>query len=222
MIYALIIIVVLLAAILLLRIRVRFQFDSDRKLLFAGIGRTGPLIDFSEKITHFKLCGFTIKSSREKPEKPEKIKAEPDTEIKKKTEKKKPKKKKPKRERPLRDILSVAPAVVKAVIAYLMGLIRSIIVEELQGEIQGGFNSPDTTGVIFGYYQAAMAVAPGTVSRIAFTPDWSGTSLSGSVRGSVALPLYRLVGRTLKLLWSLPLRELIKLAIGRKKGGQDG
>jgi hypothetical protein len=120
------------------------------------------------------------------------------------------------------EFLPLLPKCAKALHGYSFGILRSIIVEELQAEIEAGFDSPDLTGLTFGYYQAALAAAPGVVGRVEYRPDWTGASFSGQARGSVALPLYRLLGRSIVLVYQLPLREILKLAIGRRRGGQDG
>jgi hypothetical protein len=213
-----IIIASLLAAILLLRLRVRFELGSGRRILFVGLGRTGSEINFTERVQTIKLFGWTLKSTPMKSSdtSPE-VKAEelPSSRKKSKT-------KKSGRVRSFRDILSAVPAVSVALWHYSIGLLKSIIVEELEAEIEAGFEAVDLTGRAYGYYQAALAAAPAVMGRIRYTPDWTGASFDGKARVAVALPLYRLVMCSLKLLYHLPLRRLVKLAIGKKRGGQDG
>ena len=213
--YLLLTILVLLTLVMLLRIRVRFRFGSGQRLLFVGLGRTGPEFDLARRVGYIKLCGmsigqFSMERAKEKPPKkakPPKEKAAP----KKKT-----------RRPTLAQLKTMVPAMAKAAWAYFRGLLKAVIVEELQGNVTAGFGSPDVTGTVFGYYQAALAAVPTVVGRVTYVPDWTGPSLSGAVRGSVALPVYKLVFLTIGLVFKLPLRELLKLAIGRKKGGQDG
>jgi hypothetical protein len=104
---------------------------------------------------------------------------------------------------------------------YFVSILKSVAVEEAQGEIEAGFDEPDITGRVFGYYQAALGMVPSVVGRVAFVPDWTGASFSASMRLSLALPLYKLIWRTLVLIARLPLRELVKLAIGKKRGDED-
>jgi hypothetical protein len=215
MLYALIILVAAIALVLFLNLRIRIVLDRDHRLVFLGLGHSGPEVDFATRTGTVRLFGtrtksFKLKRAKKKP-------AEP----KLPTEEKKAAKK-PKRERPLRDILSVAPRCARAAIGYLIDLWKSMAVEELDGRIEGGFDSPDLTGRVYGYYQAALAAAPGVTGRLAWVPDWTGPSFSGSLHLTVALPLHRLAFRTIVLICKLPLRELIKLAIGKKKGVQDG
>ncbi|MDH4157060.1 MAG: hypothetical protein OEW00_07280 [candidate division Zixibacteria bacterium] len=215
MLYALIILVAGIALVLLLNLRIRIDLDRDRRLVFLGLGRSGPEIDFATRTGAVRLFGVRVKSFElGRAKKKAAVPAVP-TEEKKAV-------KKPKRERPLKDVLAVAPRCVCAAVGYLIDLWKSIVVEELEGRVEAGFDSPDLTGQVYGYYQAALAAVPGVAGRFAWVPDWTGPSLSGSMRLTVALPLHRLALRTLVLMCKLPLRELIKLAIGKKKGVQDG
>ena len=206
-----IIIALLLAAICLLRLRLRFELGSDRRLLFVGLGRSGPEYDFVRRIQSFMLFGQRIKST---PMKKVEKAAEPKPEAQPRE--------KARRVRPFGDILKAVPDVSRALWRYSIELLKSIAVEELEADVEAGFYEPDLTGQLFGYYQAALAAAPSVVGRVRFTPDWIGASFAGQARVAVALPLYRLLYRTLILIGQLPLRRLIKLAIGKKRGGQDG
>ena len=206
-----IILALLLAAICLLRLRLRFELGSDRRLLFVGLGRSGPEYDFVRRVQSFKLFGRCIKST---PMKKVDEAAEPEPEAQPR--------KKARRVRPFGDILRAVPEVSRALWRYSISLLKSVMIEELEADVQAGFYEPDLTGQLFGYYQAALAAAPSIVGRVHYTPDWTGASFAGQARVAVALPLYRLLFRTLMLICQLPLRRLIKLAIGKKRGGQDG
>ncbi len=210
---ALLILAVAVTAICLLNLRVRFELSGDRRLLFIGLGRTGPELDFVRGRGVFRLAGIRVKTFAIGERKPSKPKKKPE----------KPRRAKPlkKATRPLRDILRVGTKCLGPVGAFLTGILKSVAVERLEGQIEVGFESPDLTGRVFGYYQAALAAVPGVVGRVRFIPDWTGASFGGSARVAVALPLYKLLARTAVLIYRLPLRELIRLAIGKKKGEQD-
>jgi hypothetical protein len=199
---------------MLLRLRFRLEFSDRRRAIFAGLGRTGWAFDFTSRRGSLKLAGFTVKEL----EAAEKKKVKPEPEPKPPP---KPKKKRAKRERPIGDMLRVAPKVMKAVASYGLSLLRALRLEELDGEIKAGFDQPDLTGTAYGYYQAAAATLPGIGDRFRYRPDWDGPSLAGSARVAVAIPLYSIVVSTVVLILKLPLRDLIKLAIGKKKGDQD-
>ena len=203
----------LVVAVSILRLRVRFELAENRRLLCLTIGRSGPEIDLSTRQGSLRLFGREIGKFKLKEKKPE---------VKRAEVKEKPPPEKAKRTRSLRDILRVLPQCAKPLGVYLITLLKATAVEELEGEIKAGFAQPDLTGMTFGYYQAALAAVPSVVGRIDYIPDWDGASFSGSARISVALPLYRLIYRTVILLVRLPLRKLVKLAIGEKKGAEDG
>ncbi len=236
-----VILLLAIAAITLLRLRCRFEVAPDSRLVFVGLGRSGVELDFKTRQQVFKLFGISVKTSpMESPEDPldesgapqlavesesdidshvgrsDTAQEEIDANRKTRTAKSK------RRVRRWQDILPLIPKCAKALQAYSFGILRSIVVEELQAEIEAGFESPDLTGMTYGYYQAALAAAPGVVSHVEYRPDWTGASFSGRARGSVALPLYRLIYRSAALIWQLPLRDLIRLAIGKQRGGQDG
>ena len=217
--YILLAIVLIIGAILMLRIRVRARLDSEHRLLFVGLGRSGPEMDFVRQEGVFKLFGMTIKHFKmgEEEEQPEEKPVE-------QPEKAKKARKKPGRIRRLgsgREAIDFALVVIKATWKYLVGTVKSLIVEQLEGEIEGGFDSPHLTGEAYGYYHALMGAVPALAGRFNYIPDWNGPSLTGSLRVSVALPLYRFAYQTLRYWLRLPLRKIIKLAIGEKKGEQD-
>jgi hypothetical protein len=210
--------VLLILAVLLLTVRLRLKLSlaPDRKLLFVGLGRSGPEFHLGQKRGELKLFGRRITTFETgKKEKPEE---EPDQEV----EKEKTARKKTRRKRSIRDILAIVPQSSKALWRYFIDLVKATIIEQAEGEIAGGFDSPDLTGQAFGFYQAAIGAVPALAGRFRFVPDWTGASFSGAARLTVALPIYRLVGRTLLLIWRLPVRKIVKLAIGEKGGDQDG
>jgi len=221
--YILLAVVLIIGAILMLRIRVRARLDSEHRLLFVGLGRSGPEMDFAKQEGVFKLFGITIKhfklgEAEEEEEVPEEVQAA------EKAKKAKKARKKPARIRRLGstgEVIDFARVVLKATWKYLVGTVKSLIVEQFEGEIEGGFDSPHLTGEAYGYYHALMGAVPALAGRFNYIPDWNGPSLTGSLRVSVALPLYRFAYQTLRYWLRLPLRKIIKLAIGEKKGEQD-
>lgn len=227
MLYALIAIFALIVVVLMLRLRARGFIDSNNRLLFVGLGRTGQEFDFVAGKGVVKLFGIKIKTfSFEKD-------AEDEVEIKETKKVKKPKKvkrskdEKPGRVRPWRQIWEVVKGSTGPSWNYFVRLLRSLILEEMQGKIEAGFDSPELTGRAFGYYQAMIGAVPALAGRVVYVPNWTEASFAGEFRMSVALPLYRLVFRTIQYLWALPLMRIIRLAIGTKeidvsdKGEQD-
>ncbi len=212
------ILVASLVGFLLLHLRVRLHFSPEKKLLFIGLGRSGPELDFIRREAVISLWGWKVKRVTFDI-KAEMFKKTPSSRKEKRA--KAPPKAAPRRQRSLRDILHLLPKCFQPLWQFMIGVFKSVIVEELEGQIEGGFDSPHVTGMVFGYYQAALAAVPNVVGRVRFVPMWTEASLSGSARVAVAIPLYKLLGRMIVLLFRLPLRDLFKLAIGKKKGVSD-
>jgi hypothetical protein len=222
------VIVALIAAFLMLRLRARFELsDHERQLLFVGLGRSGPEFDFVGKKGTVRIFGLRIRSFDIGQEKPRKKKEKPEAEAapsessEKKKEQAEPKRSEKNRKRSWREALKLVPSISKALWNFIVGLIKSAVVEEAHGEIRGGFSEPHLTGQAFGYFQAVLGAVPVLAGRIAYIPDWSGEPLVGSMRVTVAIPMYKFVWRTLVLVLRLPVRKIIKVAIGEKEGEQD-
>jgi len=212
MLYFLIILALIIISILALRLRVRFEIDDNRRVLFAGLGRSGPEYDFMTKLVTVKLFGMKFKTLTpgEKP------KTEKEPKLKKEI------KAKPNRVKPFQKIIELIPAASKAFWKYSRSIMKATIIEELNGQIKAGFDSPDRTGQVYGYYQAVAGAVPAIGRNLEYVPIWDEATFSGTARGSVALPLYKLVYRTIILIINLPLREIIKLTIGYKERSHDG
>ncbi len=199
---------------LLLKLRLRLQLEDATKTAFFGIGRSGISYDFISHQSTLFLFGKEIKklSTESKPEEK--------TKVKKASQKQK--KEKSKRVRPIKDILALIPKSSKALYTYSISILKSIVVEELEGQVTGGFDSPDITGQFFGYYQAAYYAVPSVVGRVQYQPNWIEASFDANLRASVAIPLYKIMYRSIILFFSLPLRDIIKITIGRKERSHDG
>ena len=208
------VLIALLFGLLRLRLRLRCYLNRDEKSLFAGLGRSGIMIDLISKTGQLRLFGFGIRSFPLEKEKLAKKRATKPT-----RKKITPKAEQPEKERPIRDILSVAKMSFQPVWIYIVSLFRAARIEELNANIKAGFESPDLTGQTYGYYHALVGVVPAFSGRLNYTPDWEGSSFQAELKASLAMPLYSLVGRTIQLAYRLPLRKIINLAIGKKKVG---
>ena len=208
----------LLVAVLLTKIRLRVEWGDTDRTVFVGLGRTGGEFDFITKLGQIRLFGFKIKTFLIKKTGRDEKAVSAEKAAAKETAKKKPSKKK--RVRPIRVWLDVLPGGVSALWKYGAGLFRSVQVERARGEIVAGFDSPDLTGQLFGYYQAVSAAVP-RLAHIRYTPVWNEQYFSGAVSFAAGVPVYRLAGQTLLLLWRLPITRLVKLIIGKKEGAQD-
>ena len=227
--YIILALIVLVGLVLLLRLRIRVVLDGDERILFAGLGRSGPEIDFVRKVARLRIGGITFKrySFEDLQDKVTGKGRHEDTPSK-------TKKKQPDREsrslssrllavgrQGVKDFWFLLRTVPRAAIGFAVGIVRDCKLEELQGRIEAGFDSPDATGQAYGYYCAVAGALPGTVGRFRFVPVWTGASFDGSIRLSVGLPLYRLLFRTVRLIWQLPIRKLWKIRKAQSEGGSD-
>ena len=197
----------LLALATLIRLRVKLDLYPNVKTIFAGLGRTGIRIDISGGTQSIIFAGRTVKSIS--VEKVFKNSVERIAKISNII--------RPGRQRSFKNVLVIVPATLKALANYAYSILKSAAIEEFDGQINAGFGPPHITGAAFGFYQATLAGIPAIAGRFKYIPDWNGLSFQGQLRISVSIPLYRLLFKTMVMLWQLPLRELLKLAIGTKK-----
>jgi hypothetical protein len=187
----------------------RLVWDDTRRVLFVGCGRSGWHFDYIQGKRRFALWGVVLRVADIRRDTA--ISAGPI---------------KPKAEADLKTETSISVIEMlgffgksrKALWNYIKRLFGSLIIEEFDAEIHAGFEQPDATGAVYGYYQAAMAALPLQWRRIRYLPDWTGESFRVRGRVSVAMPVYRFVGSTIRLLLSLPVKDIIRIAIRKKQG----
>lgn len=217
MLYFLLILGLLVAAFLLTRLRLRFQLAPERRILFVGFGRSGPEFDFVNRTVTVRLFGLTVKKAPMKTESatvaetPKEVEAKPDS----------PRPAKPKKHRG-RFPFTIVTESVGALWRYLVGILKGIIVEEAEGELALGFESPDVTGKIYGYYHAVVWMAPALTERFTWSPVFSGKTVNGRARITLALPMYVVVFKTIVLITQLPIRKIIRYWRSEPKGERHG
>lgn len=235
--YSLLALTILFSLLLLMRLRLRVVLSNERRAVFVGLGRSGPEFDFAGGTAVVRLAGIRMYSfPLQRTKKSEPAVAEPEqpasvaqkippgrqttTAAEDRPEAEPEETSIPFGERVGRLIeqLSLVPRILGDLWWYARGLFRSIIVEQFEADIYGGFARPDLTGMAYGWYHAVLGAAPARFSHIRFTPDFQQARFSGSMRASVALPVYQLVGRTVILLWRLPIREIIRVIRESRKG----
>ena len=209
----LIILAVLLIAFLLVRVRLRLEISDRRRCLFIGFGRTGPEFDFGARRGRLKMLGLPVRSFDLKRSPGEQLRRVADLAV----EKESPRAGK---EWSWADVWETLPRIGRGTWDYVGGLFSDLIVEEAEGRIEAGFEQPDVTGRVYGYYRAMAAALPGMASRVIYTPDWTGASFDGSLKLAVAWPMYRLIHRTAVWLFKIRIMKIIRMAIGTKEGGQ--
>ncbi len=215
MLYIILVILAAIAtAILILRCRVKLHLSDKQMSLFVGLGRTGPEFDLREETSILKLFGHRIKRfefERHEEEAPD--------EGKRKTKRRR---RRARLAMSVNELMATGGRVLRALWRSQRSLLRRIDIEELNGELVGGFDSPDRTGIAFGCYQAAISAVPRQYSeRFSFVPYWQGAYFKGNLNASIAIPLYKVVYELLALLLRLPLRKLVTLTIGKEKGRHD-
>jgi hypothetical protein len=223
MFYFTLIIALLLTAFLLTRLRLRVLLTPERKFLFVGLGRTGPEFDFVDRVIRVKLFGLKIRQipmpkSRKQATEEE---AKPIQATRLETAQT-PKAPEVKRRRSFRLLLGILSESTIALWQYAVSLLKGIIVEEAEGELSLGFASPDVTGRVYGYYMALAGIAPVLAGRFVWTPNFSGESVTGRLKVSIALPMYVLIFRTVVLIARLPIRKIVKYSRGVTKGERHG
>jgi hypothetical protein len=166
---------------------VRLNITPESKTLFVGVGRTGMTTDLSKDMGTFSIGGIKFR--------PQPFKWKLKTP---------------------QASLKAIPKLIKAFWKYSVSLIKNVTVEQLEGEINAGLGEPHLTGYAYGFYQATLAGIPAVNKRFRFNPDWTGLSFSGAFHASVSIPVYRIIYSTILLIFQLPFRELLKMAIGRK------
>lgn len=208
--YAFFILCGFLALLLLVRLRLRIDFSESKRLLFIGLGQTGPEFDFFNHTRTFRLFGIALSPKPlHRATSPTPAQSADST----------PQPRRARRSAPISAWLPLIPDIFGSVLSFVAGLLRSVIIEECAGAIRASAPSPDQTGQLFGCYCALAGAVPAIGAHLSFEPDWlDGPSFSGTVRFSAALPLYALLYRVLILLWSLPLWQLYRLSRLKPKG----
>ena len=219
MMYAFLILPALIVGLLVLHLRFRVIFsDSDRRIVVSLGHRTGVTADLVDEQLIFTLFGWKVHSRPLIPPDQPAAQVDKPPEATEKSAKR--------QRRPLWETLAelrhVAPKSLAPLRQFAPKLISAFELEELNGRVEAGFDSPDWTGTAFGYYQAALGAMPGVVGRLEFVPVWTGPSFSASGRAAVSIPLYRLIWRMIVLARHLPSKKLSKMAIQKEKGAQDG
>ena len=83
--------------------------------------------------------------------------------------------------------------------------------------LQGGFGSPDITGVVLGTIEAVKP-AFGNRVTIVYYPDMMAQSVSGNLNAQTAVRVYSVLAEALPLIFRLPMIEIVKILIKIIKG----
>ena len=87
--------------------------------------------------------------------------------------------------------------------------------------LQGGFGSPDITGIVLGTIEAAKP-AFGDRVTIVYYPDMMAQSVSGNLNIQAAVRMYSVLAEALLLIVRLPIIKILKIFIKITKGEYNG
>jgi hypothetical protein len=87
--------------------------------------------------------------------------------------------------------------------------------------LQGGFGSPDITGIVLGTIEAAKP-ALGDRITIVYYPDMMAQSVSGNLNIEAVVRMYSVLAEALPLIVRLPVLKISKIFIKIRKGEYDG
>ena len=217
MLYALAAVLILIILTLALAVRVRVVWEDPRRTAAVTLGRrTGVMLDFANLKGSLRLAGFSVYTFP--------------IDLEEKTKEPGPKKPKKKRRKLRKQILSKdmlrflrenLPRYRRAFWGFIKGVFKATVIEEANARVEAGFDSPDQTGIAYGYYQAALGMIPVLAGRVQFVPDWIGPSFNASGRIAMAIPLYKLLWNGIVLFWRLPSIKTLRMAIKQDKGDKD-
>jgi hypothetical protein len=80
----------------------------------------------------------------------------------------------------------------------------------VKAELSGGVAAPDTTGEIYGAYQALRPILPSSIT-VSYNPDFTAEKFRGTVRCGLATRIITILKEILLFIFRLPIIKLIKL-----------
>jgi len=120
----------------------------------------------------------------------------------------------------IRDELGTLRQVASNSVKFIKGILISPDYY-LDINLTGGLTEPHITGCFYG---SVCAIQPmlGKSIRLFYTPDFTGESLNGKVRGRLTVRLYRIIREVLIFTWRLPKLRLLRIYFKSRKGGIYG
>lgn len=105
---------------------------------------------------------------------------------------------------------------------WALELLKKIRIRYLDLNIAGGFEDPYYTGNATAIYWAAKGIAPGLMSHITFSPEFSSGHLKFDGKGLITLKMYYIVKLILRLLTDMVETKIRRFFILRTKGVSYG
>ncbi len=113
--------------------------------------------------------------------------------------------------------MEIAPRITKALLGFIVRLVGKMHLRDVQGSVAGGFSDPADTGMAFGALYALRGAAPALQSRLQVKPDYLAERITYDLSGEITLRPVELIGPTLRLLYELPKRELLRIMRSRRR-----
>lgn len=208
--FLLALVLVLVTVMLFIRFRVRLVLNEGESLFFAGYGRTGYEYNFTTDIETLKLCGFTITQLKKTKQQPKRERSAISTyRTGYRTLKN--------RGQEIRQLAAIVPKSGKAVLRFGWTILKRLTLEECRAHITAGFDSPDQTGRVLGWYYSIVGAVPSLRERLFFTPVWDRATLDASGRLTISIPLYKIIGPLARLIHDIPWKQIIRLTKQNQK-----
>jgi hypothetical protein len=86
--------------------------------------------------------------------------------------------------------------------------------------LQGGFGSPDITGIVFGAIETVKPVFKDIIN-IVYYPDMMAQSVNINIKAQTKVRIYSVLAEVLPLIFSLPMLKITKIFIKIRKGEYD-
>ncbi len=199
------ILVATVAIVLASSLRLKFEFSDNAK--FAALAFLFGTVSFDLPTRHLeiRLAGIRIKKIKT-GKKAKAVKAAKVAVEKPKTKKRRFK----------------IPKLKFIYARWALQLLRKIRVRHLALNIAGGFEDPYHTGNVTAIYWSAKGIAPGLMSHIAFSPEFSSNRLTFDGKGLINLKMYYIVRLILRLLADMVKTKIRRFFILRTKGVSYG
>lgn len=117
-------------------------------------------------------------------------------------------------------LLSNEHIAVKQVIVFCFRFVKALIASKyhyINISLQGGFGSPDITGIVFGAIETARP-AFGKNTTIAYYPDMISQTMNVKLDAQSTVRIYRFLAEILPLIFSLPMLKAARIFIKIIKG----
>lgn len=115
----------------------------------------------------------------------------------------------------LKEWAALTPKLSNAVANLIWRILRNVKVENLRGEVGGGFSDPALTGIALGWSSAILGAIPALGKNILIKPDFEAEKVRYDASGLIRLSPLKVAGSFLRFLIEAPVFRIIKLTLTR-------